>query len=249
MPVLPQPLSLNPLKDMAKLDEVDCSAGFDNLYSKMHDFDKFFGIEKVSYNMLRYILGLAKFGYQFQLHSTETKRMTLTKIKVIEFNIKLTKGHYTNFQNVHLCFSLKFKSAVDNDKTAGLITVNNFFAHWIKETDIKRYGDNIPILPLTNTVDIYRYSDEILKHLPKDALKTIQNDLLYSRKIAVPGNNTNRCVHYTNAANAVNRTNDNLTDRIAKFQVQLKSEYIHRIPLKFLCDLGLVNQCFKFNTK
>ena len=29
----------------------------------------------------------------------------------------------------------------------------------------------MPILPLTNTVDIYRYSDELLKHMPKDALK------------------------------------------------------------------------------
>ena len=75
IPILSQPLSLNPLKDMAKLDEVDCSAGFGNLYSKMHDF------EKVSYNMLRYISGLAKVGYQYQLHSTETKKMTLTKIK------------------------------------------------------------------------------------------------------------------------------------------------------------------------
>ena len=25
--------------------------------------------------------------------------------------------------------------------------------------------------------------------------------------------------------------------------------FVYRIPLKFLCDFGLVNQCFKFNTK
>ena len=39
------------------------------------------------------------------------------------------KGHYTNFQNVRLCFPLKLKSAADNDSdiTAGLMTVNNFF--------------------------------------------------------------------------------------------------------------------------
>ena len=30
--VLPQPLSLNPLKDTGKVDEVDYSADFDNLY-------------------------------------------------------------------------------------------------------------------------------------------------------------------------------------------------------------------------
>ena len=37
------------------------------------------------------------------------------------------------------------------------------------------------ILPLTNTVSIYRYSDEHLKHMLKDILKTIDNDLLCSK--------------------------------------------------------------------
>ena len=99
--------------------------------------------------------------------------------------------------------------------------------HWIKEIDIKRCGDDIPILPLTNMVDIYRYSDEILKHMPKDALKTMQNDLLYSKKkFAIPSNSADRRMHYTNAANAANRTDENLTDRIAKLHDQLKSEYV-----------------------
>ena len=46
---------------------------------------------------------------------------------------------------------------------------------------VKRYGD-ISISPLTNTVEIYKYSDAILKHVENDALKTVQNDLLYSNK-------------------------------------------------------------------
>ena len=127
MPVLPQPLSLNPLKDMVKADKVDYSTDFDNLSSKMDDFDKFFRTGKVSYNMLRYIPGLAKVGYQGQLHSAETKRKyaddTYKSKKVIKFNIQLKKGHYTNFQNDHLCFHLKIKLAADkdNDITAGVI--------------------------------------------------------------------------------------------------------------------------------
>ena len=109
MPVLPQPLSLNSLKDMAKVGEVNYLADFDNLYLKMDGFDIFVKTAKVSYNMPRYIPGLAKVEYQGQLHSTETKRKysddTYKNKKVIEFNIQLTKGHYTNFQNVLLCFS------------------------------------------------------------------------------------------------------------------------------------------------
>ena len=101
--------------------------------------------------------------------------------------------------------------------------------HWIRETDIKRFHDDITILLLTNMVDINQYSEEILKHMPKDALKAIQNDPLYSKKkVVIPGNNTDRREDCTNAANAANRMNENLTDRIAKFQDQLKSEYVYR---------------------
>lgn len=135
MPVLPQPLAVNPLKDMSKVDEVDYAADSDNLYSKINVFEEFFKSGEISYSMLRYITGLAKIGYQEQLYLTETKRKyvddTYKNTKVVEFNVQLTKGHYTDFQNVHLCFPLKFKSAADNDNNldAATITVNNFITH------------------------------------------------------------------------------------------------------------------------
>ena len=183
--------------------------------------------------MLKDITGLVKIGYQGQLHSTETKRKyadeSCKNKKVIEFNVQLIPNHYTNFENVHLCFPIKIKSAVDNDndKTSGVIPVNNFFTHWITEIYIKRYEDDMPILLLTNTVDIYRYSDEHLKHILKDALKITENDLLYSKKIVeIYGDNNNRCAHYT----TMNVRAGNRTDH-------LKSEYVHRIRLKYLCDV------------
>ena len=180
------------------------------------------------------------------MSGTETKRKyadeSYKNKKVIEFNVQLTAKHYTNFQNVHLCFPIKIKSAADNNNsiTAGVIPVNNIFAHWIKDIDIKRYGGDIPILPLTNTVDVYRYSDELLKHMPKDALKTIENGLLYSkRKVAICGNDNDRRPHGTTTnATAGNRTDESLTERIEKFQDRLKEEYQYRILLKYLCDLG-----------
>ena len=62
-----------------------------------------------------------------------------------------------NFHNVYLVFPMKIKksSNVANDLADGAITLNNFFAHWIKELYIKRYGDDTPILQLSNTVEIY----------------------------------------------------------------------------------------------
>ena len=113
----------------------------------------------------------------------------------------------------------------DNDITAGTIPVNSFFAHWIKKIDIKRYGDDIPILPLTNIVDIYRYSDKLLKHMPKDALKTIQSDLLHNKdKAVIYSDNSDRRAYYTTTnATAGNRTDENLTDRISKFQNRMNN--------------------------
>lgn len=74
MPVTPQALTLNPLKDAEKVDEIDYSADFDNLFFKMDDFDKFFRNGKISCNMLKCIPGLAKAASQGQLEKTETKR-------------------------------------------------------------------------------------------------------------------------------------------------------------------------------
>ena len=83
-----------------------------------------------------------------------------------------------------------------------------------------------------------------------DALKTIQNDLLYSNKKVSLSTRRARQKHYTTQnADAVNRTDENLDDRLGIFSDQLQDEYYYMIPLRFLCDLGLVNQPVKFSTK
>ena len=86
-----------------------------------------------------------------------------------------------NFHNVHLVFPIKIKKSTNNatNLDATVMADNNLFAHWIKEINLKRYGDKIPILPLINTSDIYKYSDAMLKFEEDDALKTYQYHLLY----------------------------------------------------------------------
>ena len=127
MPTTPQPLTLNPLKDARQLDEIDYRTDFDHLFSRMDDFDKFFKTGKRSYNMLKYIPGLAKLDYHGRLYSTETKRMyaddTYKGKKAVEATVQLMANHYSNFQNVHLCFGMKIKSPADNnnDIAAGVI--------------------------------------------------------------------------------------------------------------------------------
>ena len=85
-------------------------------------------------------------------------------------------------------------------------------------------GDDTPILPTTNTVEIYKYSDAILKHMPKNALAVIENDLSYSRKkVKLPTGKDRRNEHTAAGEDADNRTDENLNQRITKFQNQLKT--------------------------
>ena len=83
-----------------------------------------------------------------------------------------------------------------------------------------------------------------------DALKTIQTDLLYSNKKVSLSTGQARRKHYkTQNADAVKRTDENLDDRLDRFSDKFQDEYYYMVPLRFLCDLGLVNQPVKFNTK
>ena len=130
------------------------------------------------------------------------------------------------------------------------ITVNNLFAHWIKEIDIKSLGDDILILPTTNTINIYLQIFPCnVKAFAKKVLKVIENDLLYSKKKVKLPDGEDRQDRRTSDANADNRTDDNINERIQNFQNQLQKVYWYRIPLKYICDLGLVNILIKFNTK
>ena len=256
VPIFAPSTSLNLLKDAAGVAAVDYLTDFASLDKKIDNFMKLFDQGKGRGELVRYIPGLTKPLFQGQIDGTQEKKAfaddTYKDLKTAEFTIQLSSNHYMNFNNVHIVFPLKIKKKtnVANDILATEITVNNFFAHWIKEIDIKRLGDDVPVLPTTNTIEIYKYSDAMLKHVPKKALKVIENDLLYSRKkVKLPAGEERRDEHTANAENANNRTDDNIDERIQKFQNQLKTDYFYRIPLKYICNLGKVNQPIRFNTK
>ena len=256
VPTNPPSTSLNPLKDAVGVTSVDYGAQYDGLVKKADNLQNFLEKSEAEGPLLRYLPGLAKLLYQGQIKGAIEKRAyaddTYKDLKTAEFNIQLSSNQYINFHNVHLVFPMKIKksSNVANNLAATEITVNNFFAHWIKEIDIKRLGDDTPILPTTNTVEIYKYSDAILKHIPKNALAVIQNDLLYSKnKVKLPDGEDRRKKHTPQNGDADERTDDNIDDRIQKFRTQLQNNYYYRIPLKYICDIGYVNTPIKFNTK
>ena len=131
MPILPPAPTLNLMKDAAKVEAIDYTADFENLFGWFDAYTKFYNTGKTKNDLVRYIPGLTKPGHQVQIGGTLTKKAytgdTYKGLKVPEFNIKLTNNQYMNF-HVYLVFPMKIKksSNVANDLANDVITVNNF---------------------------------------------------------------------------------------------------------------------------
>ena len=163
--------------------------------------------------------------------------------------------------NIHICFPIKIKKTSDNTAHIdnNLITVDNFFAHWIKEVCITKYGTDKELPPTSSPWEVYQYLDQLLKHMPTNALKTIQKTHLFSRKPVYFANTSYERRNH-NAANIdftglstaevttakKNHAKDlNIAERISLFKNQLKNEFTYRIPLRYISDIGKIN----FTTK
>ena len=61
-----------------------------------------------------------------------------------DFQILLTDNYYINPSSIHICFPIKIKTKTNQalDIDADLITVNNFFAHFVKEISMIKYRSN-----------------------------------------------------------------------------------------------------------
>ena len=75
----------------------------------------------------------------------------------LNLQILLTENYYVNPNGIHICFPIKIKRKTNNalDIDADLITVNNFFVHWVKEISITRYGSDKELPPIFSPWKIY----------------------------------------------------------------------------------------------
>ena len=253
--------NLNPIKDATGVSAIDFSANIDNLIDKIDKITTLYDAGRMDKDVMKYIPGMAPVSYQGQIDFVDTKRTyaasTYSDMQQLEFNLEVVNNHYMNFSNMVLCLPIAFRKKTNKAAAidATMIPVNNFFAHWIKDVTVKRYGDDIAVLPINTTLDTYRYSESILKHMPKDALATFQKELLYSKKrVIIKGNTANilndRRNHIAAAANSSEK-DENIDDRIAKFNANnaLQNVKTYRILLRYLVDLGLVNLPTSFDSK
>ena len=94
--------------------------------------------------------------------------------ETLDFQLLLDKNQYTNLNSLHLWFPIRFRKLANPaaNLEVALITVKNFFAHWIKETNITKYDTNRQLIRMTPPLlEVYQYSDAMLKHHSEKALK------------------------------------------------------------------------------
>ena len=135
---------------------------------------------KYDEDIAKYIPGILKLKFQGMLEDIDTREKvahsSYTDIEELDFQILLTDNCYVNPNSIHICFPLKIKKKSNEvqDIDDDLVTVNNFFPHLVKEINITKYGSDKELIPTFSPYEIYQYSDAMLKHLPKDALKKLK---------------------------------------------------------------------------
>ena len=83
--------------------------------------------------------------------------------------------------------------------------------------------------------------------MPKDALKTFIKSLLNVEDDVQVFHSCDRSPHKND--NTSLGMDDNLTKRLAKYTNTIQEKENQKIPLKFLCNIGLVNLPLKLDAK
>ena len=69
------------------------------------------------------------------------------------------------------------------------------------------------------------------------------------KKVKLAANEDRRGRHMAAGGDATRRTDSNIEDRIKKFQDQIQTTKYYRVPLKYICNIGMVNQPVRSNTQ
>ena len=163
------------------------ASNFINTSEKVQKLKRLINTGEYNADIAKYIPGMLELAFQGMIENIDSKEqvahISYKDMETLEFQIMLT-NYYTNPDSMHICFPVKIKKVSDEsaDIDSDLITVNNFFAHFIKEISIMRYGNDKKLMPTFSPYEIYQYSDAMLKHLPEKTLKKLRKQCFIVKK-------------------------------------------------------------------
>ena len=245
--------TLNPARDYGGVPSINDEGTLENILGKVDKTTNFLKTSRADEDLSRYYPNILPITRQSQLAGELLRKAyasdTYTDKKKIEFTIELTANTYSNYSTMLVCIPIKFTKK--SSKTAlldvNMITVNNFLGHWFTDTDIRRFPDDMNVIPTNNSVSIANYSNAQMKYWPEKSVKELLKNMLYFNKPVYLDADVTRRLNNDNVDK--DRTDPNLTYRIANLKVYLFKKWVYKIPLLYLCDLGKVNFAIKIDTK
>ena len=254
--------TLNPIDDARRLTAIDrMTSNYNDAKEKVQKIRDLINMGKYDADLAKYIPGLTDLVIQGMLDDIDTREKvahpSYKDKEELGFQILLTENYYVNPANIHICFPIKIKKKSDNTANIddNLITVNSFFLLLLKERSITKYGSDKELPPTFSPWEVYQDSDQLLKHLPRDALKILQKTLLFSKKIVYFASKSYDRRNYnskdltytglTTAETTAKKKNHakvlNIDETISLFHSQLENEFVYRIPLRYFSDIGKIN--------
>ena len=171
--------TLNPINDARRSTVIDrTTSNYNDPKEKFQKIRDLINIGKYDADLAKYIPGLMDLAIQGMLDDIDTREKVADPSykdkEQLNFQILLSENYYFNLSNIHIWFPIKIKKKSDKtaDIDSDLITVNNFFAHWVNEISITKYGSDKELPPTFSPWEFYQYSDHLLKHQPTNALKS-----------------------------------------------------------------------------
>ena len=189
---------LSPINDIRRAAAIDRpNSDYDDAKEKVQKIRDFIKMGKYDADLAKYIPGLMELAIQGMLNDIDTRgkvaHPSYKDKEQLDFQILLTENYYVSPANIHIYFPIKIKKKSNNssDIDDGLITVNNFFAQWVKEISITKYGSDRELPPTFShwegNISIFRPNAKTpSKRQPKN--KTIQKYFTYSKKPIYYGN-------------------------------------------------------------
>ena len=174
--------TLNP-PNVSAVPAIDNTSNLKDVFGKIDKLGDLWNRRKGDASLIRYLLGGSEVLRQGKIFNIVPKKAyassTYTDKETLEFTIELAANTYTNYSMMTLVVPIYFKKSTDKTADIDVVTVNNLFARWLKEIDIRRYPDDVRILPTNNTVEVYNYAAQQIKHLPTKSLDDIKETILY----------------------------------------------------------------------
>ena len=169
--------NLNPARDYGGVSSINDEGTLEYILSKVDKAQSFIEKGKADGDLSSYYPNILPITRQSEIAS-ELPRKAYASVpysdkKQLEFVLDLTTSTYTNYSTMEVCVPLKITKKANKNQAIDdeMMTVNNFFRHWFTDIDLRRYPDDMLILPTNNSISIANYSNAQMKHLPEKSVK------------------------------------------------------------------------------